>query len=86
MAAKPSQIDELNFDLTAKGETGNAKAQFALGNFYEFGMIGPAAGRLPAVQAGPAPAGGAGAGGAPVSCQIVSAECSIARARGCTVP
>jgi TPR repeat protein len=39
--AKPSQIDQLKFDLTAKAETGNAKAQFALGNFYEFGMIGP---------------------------------------------
>jgi len=39
--AKPGQIEQLTFDLTAKAETGNAKAQFALGNFYEFGMIGP---------------------------------------------
>jgi TPR repeat protein len=39
--AKPNQIDQLKFDLTAKAETGSAKAQFALGNFYENGMIGP---------------------------------------------
>ncbi len=39
--AKPTQIEQLKFDLTGKAETGSAKAQFALGNFYEYGMVGP---------------------------------------------
>jgi TPR repeat protein len=39
--AKPAPIEQLKFDLTAKAEKGSAKAQFALGNFYENGIIGP---------------------------------------------
>jgi TPR repeat protein len=39
--AKPTPIEQLKFDLTAKAEKGSAKAQFALGNFYENGIIGP---------------------------------------------
>jgi hypothetical protein len=39
--AKPSPIEQLKFDLTAKAEKGSPKAQFALGNFYENGIIGP---------------------------------------------
>jgi TPR repeat protein len=39
--AKPSPIEQLKFDLTAKAEKGSPKAQFAIGNFYENGIIGP---------------------------------------------
>lgn len=39
--AKPGPIEQLKFDLTAKAEKGSPKAQFALGNFYENGIVGP---------------------------------------------
>jgi TPR repeat protein len=38
---KPGPIEQLKFDLTAKAEKGNPRVQFALGNFYENGIIGP---------------------------------------------
>ncbi|HYL36045.1 MAG TPA: tetratricopeptide repeat protein [Bryobacteraceae bacterium] len=40
LGAKPNQADQLKRDLTVKAEAGDANAQLALGNLYQFGTLG----------------------------------------------
>ena len=47
LGPKPTEIDQLKHDLTAKADAGNAKAQLALGRLYEFGMLGADGGAKP---------------------------------------
>lgn len=40
LGAKPSQVDQLKHQLTAKAEAGDVRSQLALGRLYEFGERG----------------------------------------------